>query len=198
MMHISHSLQRPSWSAKTMAVLICLLPIVVTGCLDRCGEIDTEVPEENEVVLSAGMSITATTSTGTITITAGPGLERYFTWEGATRCVIMWPRTVGGGWGDGVYYPGPGNHWEEHNGIRRAVVIEDRLHFDSMEEAVEWLRAYDDMPQVYRDDGLFVGWEKTLSRSQLGVYVWQIYIEGEKPTELPGSQNDAIVVEVPE
>ena len=51
------------------------------------------------------------------------------------------------------------------------------------------------MKPVYRDDGLMVGWYKDLPRKMLRVHVWQILINGKKPTRLPGSQDDKIVVE---
>ena len=51
------------------------------------------------------------------------------------------------------------------------------------------------MYPVYRDDGLMVGWYKDLPRKKLDVHVWQILIDGKKPTRLPGSQDDKIVVE---
>jgi hypothetical protein len=46
-------------------------------------------------------------------------------------------------------------------------------------------------------DGLVVGWGKTPERNQLNVKVWQLYVAGQKPTKLEGSQEDKIVVEEP-
>jgi len=162
---------------------------------ERC---DDEVPPENEIVMTSGMKITATTPEGTITITAGEGLKRSYTWEGATRSVCMDPRYERWFGSFGLYYPGPGDHWEEHNGITRAVTEEGQQHFDSTEAALEWIESRTWVEDVYRDDGLVVGWNKTLPRRQLNVDVWQIYINGEKPSKLGGSQNDAIVVENPQ
>ena len=48
---------------------------------------------------------------------------------------------------------------------------------------------------VYRGDGLMVGWDKIADSKQLTVEVWQILIDGKKPTRLPGRQDDKIVVE---
>ena len=97
-----------------------------------------------------------------------------------------------------MYNPGFGYHWREHNGIARGVLEEGQQHFDSVREALDWIPSQDYLRPVYRDDGLMVGWRKWLGpRKQLDVVVWQIYVNGKKPERLPGSTNDAIVVEVP-
>jgi hypothetical protein len=141
------------------------------------------------------MKITVTTQMGTIAITAGPGLERSYTWEGATRSVEMWPRTRRWNGSLGLYYPGPGNHWQEHHGITRGVLEEGQQHFEWTSEALKWIHERNWMPFVYRNDGLMVGWRKDLSRKQLNVEIWQIYVDGAKPNNLPGSQDDTILVE---
>src|SRR5437879_6274920 len=47
-----------------------------------------------EMVMPPMSQITATTSVGTITITAGKGFKRCYTWEGATGCVTLNPSKV--------------------------------------------------------------------------------------------------------
>jgi ankyrin repeat protein len=159
-----------------------------------------KAPEEpkSEIVMSPGMRITATTPVGTMTITAEDELTRSYTWEGATRSVVMGRRPVRWYGSLGIAWLGPGDHWKEHHGITRGVLEEGQQHLETTEEALKWIRSEQvkqfARPLVYRDDGLVVGWSKTLSRSQLNVEVWQIYINGEKPKRLAGSQNQAIVV----
>jgi hypothetical protein len=155
---------------------------------------DRPIPEDNEIVMTPGMTIRATTSTGTITITAGKGLQRSYTWEGSTRSVEMWPRTKRWDGSLGLYFPGPGYHWKEHDGIARCVVDEGQQHFKSVHEAEQWVDERRYMDFVHRNDGLVVGWDKTPSRKQLGVEVWQIYVNGKKPTELKGSEDDKLIV----
>lgn len=155
------------------------------------------VPAKNEIVMSPEMKITATTAIGPITITAGKGLQRSYTWEGATRSVEMWPREERWYGSLGLYFPGSGYHWKEHKGITRGVVQEGQQHFATSEEALQWIADRKYMPFVYRNDGLMVGWDKKPSRQQLSVEVWQLMIDGKKPTKLPGSQDDKIVVEEP-
>src|SRR4051812_45046493 len=157
---------------------------------------DAPIPPGNEVAMSPETKIVATTPNGTMQIAAGKGLKRSFTWEGATRTVEMWPR--GERWlgSLGLAFPGPGDHWQNHNGITRGVIEEGQQHFKTTNDALQWIRQYQQyMPFVYRNDGLMVGWDKTLPRRQLNVNVWQIMIDGKKPTSLPGSEDDKIVVE---
>jgi hypothetical protein len=158
---------------------------------------DGPIPAKNEVAMSPGSKITATTLQGKITITAGKGLKRSYTWDGATRSVEMEPR--GNRWYGslGIYFPGPGNHWENNNGITRGVVQEGQQHFKTIEEATKWINDQQWPSLVYRNDGLAVGWRKHLPRQQLNVDVWQIYIDGKKPTTMPGASDDRIVVETP-
>ena len=155
---------------------------------------DGPVPSVNEVVMAPKTSIIAETPQGAITITAGQGLKRSYTWDGATRSVEMWPREKRWYGSLGLYYPGPGNHWTTHQGISRGVVEEGQQHFKTVEDAMKWIADQTWAPLVYRDDGLAVGMRKELSRAQLNVDVWQIYINGRKPDKLPGSQDDKIVV----
>jgi hypothetical protein len=155
---------------------------------------DRPLPAENEIVMPPGTSITATTGTGTMTVKAGQGLERSYTWEGATRSVRMDRRTRRWYGSYGAYFPGPGEHWQDHNGITRGVLEEGQQHFDTVDEAMQWLGSRNYMPRVWTDDGLVVGWMKVPLRKQLTVDVWQIYVNGRKPERMPGSQNDKIIV----
>jgi hypothetical protein len=175
-------------------ILITLLVLSIQGCNAETG--DGPVPAKNEIVMSPGMKMTASTSVGTIAVTAGKGLRRSYTWEGDTRSVEMWPRKERWHGSLGLYYPGPGWHWTEHNGIRAGVVQEGQQHFKTLEEAYEWLRNLKGMPYVYRNDGLVVGWTKNLEGAYLSVDVWQVYIDGKKPNSMPGADDDAIVEEL--
>ena len=150
---------------------------------------------EPELVMQPGMTITAETKTGTISISAGADLKRTYTWEGASRSATLWPRDKRWYGSLGAYYPGPGEHWPEHNGITRGVLQEGQQHFDSEQQALEWLHKQSGYyPTVYRDDGLVVSYCKTLPRRQLNVEVWQILIRGSKPQKLPDSDNSKITV----
>lgn len=161
-------------------------------------EANEPIPDGTEVAMLDGMIIEASTPKGTIKIEAGPLRKRSYTWEGATRSVIMVPRTGERWYGSlGLYYPGPGNHWEEHNGISRCVVEEGQQHFKSVSEAMKWLKEREWMPYVYNNSGLVVGWDKVLERQQLDVEVWKIMINGKPPKSLPGAMDDKIKIRMP-
>jgi hypothetical protein len=183
------------FTRRILSALGVVAGLSLPGCTDEVG--DSPVPANNEIVMSPGMKITAITSEGKITITAGKGLKRSYTWEGATRSVEMWPRDERWYGSLGLYFPGPGEHWKAHKGITRGVVEEGQQHFKSREEALKWLAGRKYLPYVYRNDGLVVGWQKVPARKQLNVEVWQIYIKGKKPAKLAASQDDKVVVDQP-
>lgn len=169
-------------------ILLFVMLLSISGCIDTTNKevSDSEIPDvpnKNEIVMNKGMKITAATSEGTIIITAGKGLKRSYTWEGETRSVVMWPRGERWYGSMGIYYPGPGNHWKEHNGITRAVVQEGQQHFYTKEEALEWLRIPYHSSCVYNSNGLVVCYSKVLKRRQLNIDVWQIFIGGKTISE---------------
>jgi hypothetical protein len=151
----------------------------------------------NEPVLLPGNVVRAKTSVGTIAIRADGGFGRTYSWEGADRFVVMQPRHERWYGSLGIYFPGPGDHWEEHQGITRGVLSEGQMHFETLEEARKWLSSLTYYPHVYRNDGMVVGWGKALSRNQLNVDVWQVLINGRKPEQLPGADDGSITVEHP-
>jgi len=142
---------------------------------------DPVIPRINEVVMPQNATITAKTDSGTITIRSGKGLKRYYTWDGATRSVVMWPRPERWFGSFGIYYPGPGSHWLPVNGITRGVLEEGRQNFDTLEEAETWLNK-DCQQCVYNDSGLVVCFFKSPDREQINIDVWQIYIGGKTPS----------------
>lgn len=148
------------------------------------------VSADNEIVMTEGMKISATTGIGTIAINATKGLERAYTWEGETRSVIMSPRKKRWFGSMGLYYPGAGNHWKEHNGIRRGVLEEGQRHFANAENALKWLKMWPECQ--YRDDGLVVCYSKRPARGQLNVDVWQIYLGGTVSSKFQESAVEAI------
>jgi len=155
---------------------------------------DGPIPAKNEIVMTPGSSISVKTDSGSLTVTAGRGLKRCYTWEAATRCVEMEPRDERWYGSYGLYFPGPGDHWAEHNGITRGVTEEGQQNFKSKPEALKWLHEFRNVALVYRNDGLAMGWGKVLPRRQLNVEVWQILIDGKKPDALPGAQDGLITV----
>ena len=163
-----------------------------------------------EAVMVEGMSISFTNSNGSMTVTAGKGFERRFTWAGDTRTVIMYPRKkrwLGslGMYNPGAYIPGKLEPWTYHDGIKRFVVEEGQRHFTNTTDVVKWLatrsKFYD---YIYNDQGLVVGLAFDRQPQSpdgpagtLHVDVWQIYINGKKPQKLDGSKDQDITVYYP-
>jgi hypothetical protein len=177
---------RPSWSQELQH------PV---SLMTHDSRDDNPRPRNNETVMSQGMKITADTPQGVIIITAGPGLQRSYTWDGATRSVKMLRRRERWCGSFGLYYPGAGYHWKDNYGIRRGVLQEGQQHFETTVEANKWIQQQESaVPSVHRPDGLMVGFKRVLARKQINVDVWQIFIAGEKPTSLSGSQNKKIDV----
>lgn len=143
---------------------------------------DPPIPEQNEIVMPPDTTITTTTKEGTIAISSGKGLKRYYTWDGATRSVVMWPRSERWYGSLGLYYPGPGSHWVSNHGITCGVVQEGQQYFNTLEEAEAWLEKDQWLPCVWNDSGLVVCFGKSPDREQINVDVWQIYIEGHTPS----------------
>ena len=143
-----------------------------------------------ELVMSEGDRIVATTTSGKIEIVAGNGLNRCSSREGETRSAELWPRTKMWYGSMGAYYPGPGEHWKNHNGITRGVLQEGQQHFTDREAAKKWLDQQGKWyATVYTNSGLVVSFDKVLGRRQLNVEVWQITINGKPPQKLEGADD---------
>ena len=153
---------------------------------------DGPVPNENEMVMTPGMKIIAMTPAANLTVTAGNGLKRSYTWNGGTRSIELWPRPDRWYGSLGAYFPGPGNHWFVHDKVSRCVAEEGQLNFSTVEKAMKWLSETPGFqPRIYRNDGLTVWVDKN---STLGVDVFQIYIKGKKPSRLPAATDHKIKV----
>ncbi len=192
----SHTAQTEIAPGKPLWGNILFLTMISRSLERKPGEPeanDRPIPKGTETVMPPNSSITAETTTGTIKITAGNGLLRSYTWEGATRSVEMGARRTRWYGSLGLAFPGPGNHWKPHNGISRGVLEEGQMRFTSMAAAMKWIGERGKLlPTVYRNDGLMVAFGKSLPRKQLNVQVWQIYINGKKPTSLAGSHDAKI------
>jgi ankyrin repeat protein len=156
------------------------------------------VPADDELVMSPRMRITAKTTVGTIAITAVDEHTRSYNWEGETFSVERLPAKVRFFAEDALYYKGTGEHWRGHQGITHCLTKEANKLCITLEDAMAWIKEPERASFVYRGDGLMVGWSKATDPKQLTVELWQILIDGKKPTHLPGSQDDKVVVETVE
>lgn len=149
-----------------------------------------------ETVMTAGTQITAKTANGEVTIRAGNGFERFYTWDNATRSAVLWPRRQRWQGSLGIYYPGPGQHWQSNNGITRGVLNEGVLWFRSVESARKWIERCRSTGAAcaHTESGLLVVFQKILPRKQVIIEVWQIMVDGEKPKAMPGGDNESVAV----
>ena len=174
-------------------ILLYLLTIVV---LPSCAQQMPPNLDKLEWVMHEHDSVSATTDTGLIQIKAGKGLERSYTWEGASRSAILIPREERWYGSLGAYYPGPENHWQAHNGVTRGVLQEGQQHFTSLEEAQKWLKTQSNMiSTVYSKSGLVVSFGKKLEREQVNIELWQIFINKNKPDKINGAKDGVIKYE---
>jgi hypothetical protein len=174
-----------------IALLICIAS-TTPGCEER---LSTSELARIESVMTPGMTITAVTTNGPITIRAKSPLRRTYAFEARTLSVTMTPRAARWYGSLGLYSPGFSFGLWERPGIYRAVVEEGQQHFNTSNEALQWLKERSWMPFVYRNDGLVVGWGTTPERHQLNAEVWQFYVQHQKPVSLEGA-NDAKVTVV--
>jgi hypothetical protein len=137
-----------------------------------------------EAVMSPGMKITVNSRGHVLTVGAEEGAVRTYTWSGATRRVRLAARTERWYGSLGLYQDAD---FKAVDGITRGVLQEGQMHFRSEDAAVEWLtNPYNQKFLEYTKTGLAAGWYLTPLRQQINVDVWQIYIEGKKPSALRG------------
>lgn len=143
-----------------------------------------------EAALAVNESVAIRNKTGTLTVKAGPDLKRDYTWNGQTRSLIMWARKEPWMGSDGLYYPGPGEHWKDHEGIRRAVVEEGIRRFKTPAEFSTWIKHEYQAYLDYRflDQGRIGGWVLVKERRQLNACVWKILIDGKALTRAQWEQ----------
>lgn len=181
------------WLTAMLLTLLC----ASLSCLPAQEE-DAIECSPLEAVLKQGDVVIGTTASGTIEIKAMNDCKRQFEWKDNVRELTMWPRPER--WGQarrlGLYYPGPGYHWmRTSDNIRRAVVDESEVHFETLNDAITWLEKISGwFPTVYNDDGLVLSFGMSPSRYQLEVGIYQIYVNGEKPIRIPGSTNSKIEI----
>ena len=164
------------------ALLVCVL----------CSGASVEIVE---AVMSPGEKIVATNANGTMAIRALTERKRQYEWNGQSKAIELIPRKERWNGVLGLYNPASEIFPMTLLNRTRIVAQEAELHFMTQEEALAWLKLQRPMQWVYTAEGLVVGWFETPSRNQVNVDVLQIYINGEKPTQLPGSANNAVRVE---
>jgi len=92
-------------------------------------------------------------------------------------------------------------NWKYHNGITRGSILEGQVHLSSESDVLTFFEKgnFEKDDFVYTHDGLGVFFNKVVRSDKghggvLNLYIWQFLIDGKKPINLPGSQDDKIRV----
>ena len=142
------------------------------------------------MIVYNGSTIKAHNDVSLIIITAD-GLNRTIIWNGKSVEVKMKPRE---------------KPWRGQLGLlsdeiiqtsdKNLVIVnmqESKLFFADINSFIDWKNKYFDSKKgVYRDDGLYVKWfssENNQGKQALDISIWQIMIDNNKPSKLPGSKN---------
>ena len=170
-----------------------LLSIFIVFNLASCGDSAPTAPYPyTELAMEPGMIIEATNKNGTVIIEYLSPLERRYKWGRYDEKRTLIPRKERFRGRLGAYDPattflisyGP-----------RIVADDSQRHFQNMEEVKAKLyESSGVMDWVYTDDGLVVGFDKDPTSKTVGIYVYQYYINGKKPTKLEGSRPENIKI----
>ncbi|WP_027358546.1 hypothetical protein [Desulforegula conservatrix] len=176
-------------------------------------------PEASSLISSPGVialpalvpdsKVTVTTEHGTIVITAGHNNERSFSLDDDERAFVLTKNKGSNPKADlGVYIPVRGKSAKGHDRLVRVYVEEALLSYHTLNEPIDflWKQRFEkpgyDVETLYTDSGLVVQLSKYIKRDKpeppLHINIWQVYVLGEKPLKMPGSQNEKIKVEGPE
>ncbi len=168
-----------------------LIKTLLVFCLAITCGFNSSSASEPELVMTPGMTIEANTPAGKITIDAIDDLTRRYSWN-------SYKRTFRHNIRNRRWYGSMGMHGPDSESEIHVALNEGQQHFYSTEEALFWLIWENKrMQYVYTSDGLVIGWKDIKNKEDGSLYalvvnVWQIYIQGKKPTELYGANNDKI------
>lgn len=147
-----------------------------------------------ENVLSEGMVITASTPSGKISIEGQKGCSRRFSGENWSCTSALIPRDTRWYGSLGLYDPAPSNSMHG-----RLLVDEGRQFFSSESEVLRYLQQNSGYfgRLTYNNSGLVVAYKiipipgGSPTRS---LEVWQVYINGHKPSSLRGAMDANITI----
>ncbi len=153
-----------------------------------------------EIVLTKGMKICAETENDSICISAIDENKRSIFWGREHIIITLVPRQQRWHGKLGLISPRqPNNLWKSPNGVIRLLVQEAEIKFDSTGHALKGINfpgKEDGYNVTYNDNGLLIIWHSTQSEEEktLDLMLFQMIINGKKPSTLPGSNNDKINV----
>lgn len=158
---------------------------------------------KTRTVMAPGMEILAQTPSQQIRIKAGEALLRTYVVDNCDRTVTLTPRIdewMGsqGAYSAGLYVPSLGNMLlaskDQNCPNDRILGDESERDFNSEKEAVNWLKQNYKDNLAYNNSGLVVAWKRTESQYTFNIDIWQIFINGQKPSILEGADDSSIQV----
>lgn len=177
-------------------IIICS---IVFGCTNISVNPQKEIPRE--IVMSDGMKICASDNHEQICIVADGDTKRIISWGGEEHSINLIPRKKRWHGELGLISPKqPENIWKTKKGSIRALIREAQIKYKKLEHAVDKLSfpfaKKDGWRIVYNDQGLLIMWHETVLPvyNTLDISIYQILIDGKKPTGIPGSKNEQIIV----
>ena len=144
-------------------------------------------------VLSQGQSVEATNKNGKVRISYVSTMRRQYEWDGRSRVVKMIARAEPFAGKLGLYEPA--SSWGLNPFEIRLVVEEASIDFNNEDQIYAFLKQSSSyMDWIFTSDGLVVGFDRTPSRKQINIDVWQILLRGQKPVGLVGARPEHIVL----
>lgn len=146
-----------------------------------------------ELAMQPGMTVEAINKNGKVTIEYLSELERRYRWDEFDETRVLIPRKERWLGMLGAYDPADAQPWEIF--APRIVAEDSQLHFDELEDLRSWLKQGSSvLDWVYTDDGLVIGFARSPERNQVNIEVYQLYLNGKKPSQLDGSQPDKLKI----
>ncbi len=172
-------------------IIICIVFIVLVSC----GEVNKQNKPYlfTELALNSEVVIEATNKNGTVSIEYIAPLVRRYKWDEYDELRTLIPRKERWLGLLGAYDPAEQSIW---NIFSPRIVTEDsQLNFNNNTELEKWLLQSKEVKDwVYTNDGLVVGFFKSPDRNQVNIEVYQLYVNGIKPTMLEGSRPENIKI----
>lgn len=152
-----------------------------------------------ELVIFRYQQIQVITKIGLIKIHASSDLRRSGEWKSVTRSATLEARKESSPDGPVLYFYGFSEDSGQHPVTKRIEFREGRKSFQTADQVMLWIRQQSGrIPTVYRNDGLLVSCDMDPAKNQLTVEVWQILINSNKPSSLPGGDDTKITFTAPD
>jgi len=159
---------------------------------------------EVETVLAEGARLKVSAPSGDVAVTVKAPPLRIHEWNGCSFDSEVYPRHerwfgslgVHGGLEGSPFWAALLPRLATCKGLNRVVAQEGQIHLPSQASAERWLARYSaPFDTVWSGDGLVAQWIVSPERRQLNVSVWQICIDGRRPSNLPGAHDESLRID---